>query len=168
MDSSAFAQGRREAKPAVFPHTRFVARQPILTKEEKVFGYELLFRDGVEDYFRATDPDAASRNTLDSSILLGLDVLCGGQRAFINCTREVLLKDYMTLLPPNQAVAEILESVPGDDLVKAACGRLKEAGFMIALDDFFAERPTRASHRICRHYQGGYPAGLGRGPSRHD
>jgi c-di-GMP-related signal transduction protein len=129
----------RSATGAAFlvsPHTRFVARQPILTKEEKVFGYELLFRDGVEDYFRATDPDAASRNTLDSSILLGLDVLCGGQRAFINCTREVLLKDYMTLVPPNQAVAEILESVPGDDLVKAACGRLKEAGFMIALDDF--------------------------------
>jgi c-di-GMP-related signal transduction protein len=141
VDSSAFAQGRGEAKPTVSPHTRFVARQPILTKEEKVFGYELLFRDGVEDYFRATDPDAASRNTLDSSILLGLDVLCGGQRAFINCTREVLLKDYLTLLPPNQAVAEILESVPGDDLVKAACGRLKEAGFMIALDDFLPNDP---------------------------
>ncbi|HEV2732468.1 MAG TPA: HDOD domain-containing protein [Terriglobales bacterium] len=136
MDPSSSAQAGGETKPPVSPHTRFVARQPILTKEEKVFGYELLFRDGVEDYFRATDPDAASRNTLDSSILLGLDVLCGGQRAFINCTREVLLKDYMTLLPPNQAVAEILESVPGDDLVKAACGRLKEAGFMIALDDF--------------------------------
>ena len=136
MDPLSSAQARGEAKPPVSPHTRFVARQPILTKEEKVFGYELLFRDGVEDYFRATDPDAASRDTLDSSILLGLDVLCGGQRAFINCTREVLLKDYMTLLPPNQAVAEILESVPGDDLVKAACARLKEAGFMIALDDF--------------------------------
>ena len=47
----------------------------------------------------------------------------------------------MTLLPPNQAVAEILESVPGDDLVKAACGRLKEAGFMIALDDFLPNDP---------------------------
>src|SRR3989454_6102816 len=88
VDSSAFAQGHGEAKPAISPHTRFVARQPILTREEKVFGYELLFRDGVEDYFRATDPDAASRNTLDSSILLGLDVLCGGQRAFINCRSE--------------------------------------------------------------------------------
>src|SRR5207247_10045454 len=116
-------------------HTRFMACQRILTREEKVFVYEVPFRDGVADDFRATDPDAASRNTLDSSILLGLDVLCGGQRAFINCTREVLLKDYMTLLPTNQAVAEILESVPGDDLVKAACGRLKQAGFMIALDD---------------------------------
>jgi hypothetical protein len=31
------------------PNGVFVARQPILTKDEKVFGYELLFRDGVEN-----------------------------------------------------------------------------------------------------------------------
>jgi c-di-GMP-related signal transduction protein len=45
----------------------FVARQPIFTTDEKVFGYELLFRDGVEDYFREQDPDAASRKALDTS-----------------------------------------------------------------------------------------------------
>jgi hypothetical protein len=27
---------------------RFVARQPILNREQQVFGYELLFRDGIE------------------------------------------------------------------------------------------------------------------------
>lgn len=116
--------------------SRFVARQPILTGDEKVFGYELLFRDGVEDYFRNTDPEAASRSTLDTSILMGLDMLCDGKRAFINCTREVLLKDYVTLLPSAQTVVEVLEMVPADDLVKAACQRLKEAGYLIALDDF--------------------------------
>ena len=106
-----------------------------------MFGYELLFRDGVEDYFRYTDADAASRSTLDTSMLMGLDVLCDGRRAFINCTRETLLRDYVTLLPPTQAVVEILESVPVDDLVKAACVRLKEAGYTIALDDFVADDP---------------------------
>ncbi len=119
----------------------YVARQPILSANEHVFGYELLFRDGVEDYFRHTDADTASRSTLDTSILMGLDVLCDGRRAFINCTRETLLKDYVTLLPPAQVVVEILESVPVDDLVKAACVRLKEAGYTIALDDFVADDP---------------------------
>ena len=114
----------------------YVARQPILSANEQVFGYELLFRDGVEDYFRHTDADTASRSTLDTSILMGLDVLCDGRRAFLNCTRETLLKDYVTLLPPAQVVVEILESVPVDDLVKAACARLKEAGYTVALDDF--------------------------------
>lgn len=120
-----------------------MARQPILDSKEKVFGYELLFRDGLEDYFRETDPDAASRSTLDTSILMGLDVLCDGRRAFINCTRETLLKDYITLLPPGQVVVEVLESVPVDDLVKGAILRLKTAGYTIALDDFVPEDPRQ-------------------------
>jgi c-di-GMP-related signal transduction protein len=123
------------------PNARFVARQPILTREENVFGYELLFRNGVDDYFRNPDAEAASRSTLNTSMLMGLDVLCDGRRAFINCTREVLLKDYVTLLPSAQTVVEILESVPADDLVLAACQRLKEAGYLIALDDFVTSDP---------------------------
>jgi EAL and modified HD-GYP domain-containing signal transduction protein len=124
--------------------TRFVARQPILSKEEHVFGYELYFRDGIEDYFCHPDIDAASRSTLDTSLLMGIDVLCDGRRAFINCTRDTLLKDYITLLPPAHAVVEILESVPPDDLVKAACVRLKEQGYTIALDDFVKNDPRGA------------------------
>jgi c-di-GMP-related signal transduction protein len=120
---------------------RYVARQPILTSNEQVFGYELLFRDGVEDYFRHSDPDAASRSALDTSLLIGLDTLCDGRQAFINCTRETLLKDYITLLPPTHAVVEILESVTVDDLVKAACVRLKDAGYTIALDGFVIDDP---------------------------
>jgi EAL and modified HD-GYP domain-containing signal transduction protein len=114
----------------------FVARQPVFTADEKVFGYELLFRDGIEDYFREKDTDAASRKTLDSSLQMGLQTLCDGRRAFVNCTREILLKDYITLLPSPHTVVEVLESVPADDLVKAALQRLKEAGYMVALDDF--------------------------------
>jgi EAL and modified HD-GYP domain-containing signal transduction protein len=118
-----------------------VARQPILTSKDQVFGYELLFRDGVEDFFRNSDQDAASRSTLDTSMLMGLDVLCDGRHAFVNCTTDTLLKGYVTLLPPSQVVVEILESVPVDDLVKAACVRLKEGGYTIALDDFVANDP---------------------------
>jgi len=123
------------------PSLRYVARQPILSGEQKVFGYELLFRDGIEQYFRATDADAASRSTLDTSILMGVDILCDGRLAFINCTRDVLLKDYITLLPPTQAVVEILDSVPADDLVIAACQRMRAAGYLVALDDFEVDDP---------------------------
>ena len=140
--SSALNPG--QGKPEPKAGTQFVARQPILTVDEKVFGYELLFRDGVEDFFRHSDADEASRSTLNTAMLLGLDVLCDGRRAFVNCTREMLLKDYITLLPSEQAVAEILETVPADDLVVAACRRLKEAGYTIALDDFAVNDPREA------------------------
>ena len=119
----------------------YVARQPILTVNEKVYGYELLFRDGIENHFRETDADSASRRTLDTSLQIGIDLLCDSRRAFVNCTREILIKDYMTLLPPTSAVVEVLESVPVDDLVVTALKRLKQAGYLVALDDFVFNDP---------------------------
>jgi c-di-GMP-related signal transduction protein len=59
----------------------------------------------------------------------------------VNCTREVLLKDLITLLPSDQTVAEILETVEPEDRVVAACKRLKAAGYQIALDDFAPNDP---------------------------
>ena len=89
----------------------------------------------------AGDTDEASRATLDSSLLMGMDVLCDGRRAFVNCTRDTLIKGLVRLLPPKSTVVEILESVPPDPDVVAACQALKEAGYMIALDDYVADDP---------------------------
>jgi EAL and modified HD-GYP domain-containing signal transduction protein len=135
--ASSAASRSSETRPGI----HFVARQPILTADEKIFGYELLFRNGIDDCFRTGDCDAAARSTLDTSLLMGLDVLCAGQRAFINVTRDVLLKDYITLLPSTNTVVEILESIPPDELVMEACKRLKSAGYQIALDDFAVGDP---------------------------
>jgi len=128
------------SSPLALPGQRFVARQPILDRGQNVFGYEILFRNGVEDYFNA-DPDLAARSTLDSSLLFGINMLCDNRRAFMNCTRDVLFKDLLTLLPPNQTVAEILETVEPEDRVIAACKRLKASGYLIALDDFAPNDP---------------------------
>src|SRR5438132_7223732 len=122
----------KERVPAslALPGQRFVARQPIFDRAQNVFGYEILFRNGVEDYFNA-DPELAARATLDSSLLYGIETLCDNKRAFVNCTREFLFKDLITLLPPSQTVAEILETVEPEDRVIAACKRLKAAGYLI-------------------------------------
>jgi len=114
-----------------------------MDREEKVFGYELLFRDGLENAFSG-DTDEASRATLDSSLLMGLDVLCDGRRAFVNCTRDTLIKGLVRLLPSTSTVVEILETVPADPDVISACLSLKEAGYMIALDDYVADDPREA------------------------
>ena len=116
---------------------RYVARQPIFDREEQVFGYELLFRDRLENCFIG-DADEASRATLDRSLVMGLDVLCDGRRAFVNCTRDTLIKGLVTLLPSMSTIVEILETVPSDPDVMAACQALKAQGYMIALDDYIA------------------------------
>ncbi len=113
-----------------------IARQPILTTDEKVVGYELFFRAGPEQNRFTSDAESATSTTIDALNMVGLDVLCDGHPAFINCTRQMLLSDYFGLLPPHDTVVEIQETVPADEKVRQACEGLKRGGYAIALDNF--------------------------------
>ncbi len=115
----------------------FVARQPIFSRDRGVYGYELLFRSGIENFAVVSDGDAASRQVVaDSFGVLGIDTLVQGKRAFINVTRDLLVDDWVTFLPPDGVVIEILEDVVPDDEVLRACRRLRAAGYLLAMDDF--------------------------------
>lgn len=124
----------------------FVARQPILDRARRTDGYELLFRSGTANQFDGTSGDQASLNVLDVSFFtLGLPAITGGKRAFVNFTRDTLMRGYATILPRHQVVVEILETVEPDDDVVEACRVLKQAGHTIALDDFV---PGGAGERL--------------------
>lgn len=115
----------------------FIARQPIFNRQKQVFGYELLFRSSWENYFNHPNLDlAASRLIGDSTLLFGIDTLTANKRAFVNITRDSLLSGYAALLPKKTVVLEILETVEPDAEVTAACRKLKNEGFTLALDDF--------------------------------
>jgi c-di-GMP-related signal transduction protein len=120
---------------------RFVARQPIFDQQLHVYGYELLFRSGVDALFCSGSSDEKSASVIvDSSLVIGLEALTRKKRAFINCTREALVKEYISLVPSERTVVEILETIEPDDEVLAACRKLKQSGYTLALDDFvFAE-----------------------------
>lgn len=92
---------------------KYVARQAILDRQEQVFGYELLFRDGLVNAFSG-DSNEASQATLDRSLLMGLDVLCDGRRAFGKLYPRYLIHGLVTLLPSASTAVEILENVPPD------------------------------------------------------
>lgn len=114
----------------------FVARQPILTRDSDVFAYELLFRSGPENVFTATDGTQATAELITGRILtVGLDQLSASRPAFINFTRNLLVNDYFTLLPPEQTVIELLEDIEIDGQVVDACRRLRSDGYRLALDD---------------------------------
>lgn len=118
----------------------FVARQPIFDRGLRVYGYELLFRSSLENVFSNPDGDHASSKTIaDSFFLLGFENITQGKKAFVNVTREVLLRDYVSLLPKELTVVELLESVEPDAEVIAACRLLKAKGYLLALDDFVYE-----------------------------
>ena len=115
---------------------KFIARQPILSCRRDVFAYELLFRSGIENSFSGADLEHASASMFVTSFMIGLQKLTGGQRAFVNCPRDFLLRDYISLFPRELVVVELLENIAPDAEVVAACRRLKEGGYLLALDDF--------------------------------
>ena len=104
-------------------------------------GYELLFRETADELRFTANAENATSTIIDTLMLVGLDVLCDGQRAFINCTHQMLLKEYIHLLPSDQVVVEVQETVPADEGTVGACQRLKQAGYAIALDNFAARDP---------------------------
>lgn len=122
----------------------FIARQPIFDFSQRVFGYELLFRSGPDNFFKHTDPDRATSKVIaDSYFLLGIQTLTGGKRAFINITRDILLNEYVFLVPKELIVVEILENVVQDSEVIDACRKLKRAGYLLAMDDFVFDDPDQ-------------------------
>lgn len=141
MQGGEGMQTRTGAAEQRVAHYAYAARQPILTAEEKVYGYELLYRSSEENRFQSQNPDGATRSVIDMSSLLGLDILCDDRQAFLNCTRDILLSEFVTLLPPRNVVLEVLPEVTADEDVKLALQRLKEAGYKIALDDFRLKDP---------------------------
>lgn len=116
----------------------YLARQPIFDRQQKVFAYELLFRSGLTNnaYDGTNQNHAASKVIADCCSMLGPHSVTNGKRAFVNVTRDVLLSDYVSLLPKEVAVVELLENVEPDKAVVAACRKLKDNGYLLALDDF--------------------------------
>jgi EAL and modified HD-GYP domain-containing signal transduction protein len=123
----------------------FIARQPILDLRQKTFGYELLFRSGAtRNFMDGTDPDQVMTKVIaDCATLLGVEHITGGKPAFINVTRDVLLREYVYMLPVGLTVVEILETVEPEADVVVACRKLKDAGYKLALDDFVSDERFR-------------------------
>jgi c-di-GMP-related signal transduction protein len=115
---------------------KYLARQPILNRARELFAYELLFRNGIQNSCDGLDLELASTSLLDTSFLIGFEKITAGHLMFINCPRDFLLRDFVSLFPPKSVVVEILETVKPDQEVIEACRRLKKAGYTIALDDF--------------------------------
>jgi c-di-GMP-related signal transduction protein len=121
----------------------YIARQPIFGPRRRVFGYELLFRSGLENVFSHADPtQATSKVMIDSFLLFNVSTMTGGKRAFINIPRDILLSEFIYLFPKELIVVEILETVDPDSAVIEALKRLKKAGYLLAIDDYVYSEKT--------------------------
>ena len=116
----------------------FVARQPIFDSEDRLRGYELLYR-GSAAISRA---DGSDRNTMSAKVIansilgMGLHDLAGDVPGFMNFTKEQLTAHTYELFTPASVVIELLETCIHNDETRDAAHAMHAAGYTIALDDF--------------------------------
>jgi c-di-GMP phosphodiesterase len=112
---------------------RFIGRHAILDQKMFLYGYELLFRDGIDNSFSG-EAENATNQIIDSCLSM---IACStDKKFFINCTYDALVSMRVKLLPSRTVVLELLESAKPDAELLRACEELKRMGFCIALDDF--------------------------------
>ncbi len=113
-----------------------IGRQPILGRNEHLYGYELLFRPTDANEADVQDAGRATANVIINTLAsFGIIELLGGRKGFINFDFDMLMDEALELLPREHIVIELLESIePSAELIER-CLYLKQAGFILALDD---------------------------------
>lgn len=119
----------------------YLARQPILDSHQGIFAYELLFRDSPDNKTAIIRNGVRETAQVLENVLnnIGLSRLVGNHKAFINCSREMLLDNIFNPLDSDRFVLEILESVDADADVVDEVKKYHDRGFEFALDDVVFE-----------------------------
>ena len=115
----------------------FLARQPIVDRKESLFAFELLFRSARKDMVSGVvdDTHATAQVLVNAFGEMGIVEVLGAHKGFINLDAELLHSDLIEMLPKQQVVLELLETIKIDAAIIARCHELKAKGFSLALDD---------------------------------
>jgi c-di-GMP-related signal transduction protein len=99
-------------------------------------GFELLFRSSQNNTAEFLDDDTATSLVINHAFNeIGFKTVLGKYYGFINVSKNMLMSDMIELLPKDQLVFELLESIEIDTDVVERCKHLKSLGYMLALDD---------------------------------
>ncbi|MFA5902979.1 MAG: HDOD domain-containing protein [Desulfobacula sp.] len=129
----------------------YVARQPVFNTHKKIFGYELLFRNGFKNAFPDIDGDIATSNVLSNTFFsFELKEILGKKPGFVNFTKDLILQKTPLLFPSAHIVIEVLENIEPDREILAALNEFKKKGFTIALDDFAYHEKFKPMMELCR------------------
>ena len=128
----------------------YVARQPVFTINKKIFGYELLFRSGLENAFPDIDGDIATSNVLSNTFFsFELKEILGNKPGLVNFTKQLVLQKTPLLFPQQHIIIEILEDIEPDAKIIDAMKEFKAKGFNIALDDFIYHKKFIPMMDLC-------------------
>lgn len=119
----------------------FVARQPIFDRDESIWGYELLFRLSESVNKAAVDDDnLATAKVIADGFSMAVNGVDQSKKILINFPTDLILTGANQALPSDTCIVEILETVEPTEDILAACKKIKEDGYILALDDFVGQK----------------------------
>lgn len=115
----------------------YVARQPIFDRNMNVFGYELLYRGSMSNYYDGSDDNKATAELINNAFLtMHIHDLTDETKAFVNFSQKMLIEEFPMLLPSDSLAVEVLDGVENIEAIIEACKKLREKGYIIVFDDF--------------------------------
>jgi EAL and modified HD-GYP domain-containing signal transduction protein len=115
-----------------------LARQPIYDRNKTLHGYELLFRNSVQNKAEITCNDVATSSVLLNAFTeTDFEEVTNNLPAFVNFSAELL--EQPPFFDPENVVIEILEDVDINKKVIERILQLRKKGYVIALDDYALE-----------------------------
>lgn len=117
----------------------FLARQPILGRDQRLVAFELLFRNAGATEAEILDDVSATAAVISHASQLGMEHVVGRQLAFVNVDAVVLSSDFVQFLPSDRVILEILETVEATPALIERLYELRQLGFKFALDDVIAD-----------------------------
>jgi len=112
-----------------------VARQPIFERDQKIFGYELLFRQPGDQKAIFNNPIQATAQVIFSAFFeIGVERMVGSAQAFINVTNKFILENHCRFLPKDRVVFEIASEATPDPALLQRLKTLSGEGFRFALE----------------------------------
>jgi EAL and modified HD-GYP domain-containing signal transduction protein len=112
----------------------YLGRQPVLDRNQALFGYELLFRGAPAGPAQVESGLSASAAVIAHAAQLGLPRAIGDATAFLNVDTDVLMSDIFAFLPRERTVLEIVAGVEPSDAVLGRMAGLAQHGFRFAAE----------------------------------
>ncbi|TFW21671.1 EAL and HDOD domain-containing protein [Duganella callida] len=117
----------------------YLGRQPILDRNQALFGYELLFRNAPVGPAHISSNLTATAAVIAHASQLGMEKTIGDALGFVNVDADVIMSDIFPFLPREKVVLEIVNTMQPTPPVLARIQELAGHGFSFALDDVSGE-----------------------------
>ncbi len=130
----------------------YLGRQPILDRNQALFGYELLFRNAPVGPANIDSDLSATAAVIAHASQLGMEKVIGDALGFVNVDESVLMSDIFVFLPREKVVLELVSNMSMNEQLFQRITELVGLGFRFAMNHIIIDSDELHSLIPLVHY----------------